>query len=249
MCQSHSGFSKPLCIFWTYFLFLANSLAVASPLSWQKECTEDPENWCQDVQTALRCGAVEHCQQIVWNKLPVKTIPCHMCKIMVSMVGKILQDNRTDVSSLKNSATFLALGTRCLYNYSERSALEPLPVNAGEFCNVCQIVVTYIDNELQENETQAEIGTLLVKGCHLLPKPLTDQCDEIVLQYEPEALRLLVQIMDPSFVCTKIGACESSKEDLMGEDPCVWGPSYWCKNMETATQCNAVEHCRRHIWY
>lgn len=57
----------------------------------------------------------------------------------------------------------------------ERSALEPLPVNAGEFCNVCQIVVTYIDNELEENETQAEIGTLLVKGCHLLPKPLTDK--------------------------------------------------------------------------
>uniref|UniRef100_A0A452HF46 Prosaposin n=1 Tax=Gopherus agassizii TaxID=38772 RepID=A0A452HF46_9SAUR len=77
-------------------LYLASYQAVASPLSWQKECTEDPENWCQDVQTALRCGAVEHCQQTVWNKLPVKTIPCHMCKLMVSMVGKILQDNRTD---------------------------------------------------------------------------------------------------------------------------------------------------------
>uniref|UniRef100_A0A674HZR2 Prosaposin n=1 Tax=Terrapene triunguis TaxID=2587831 RepID=A0A674HZR2_9SAUR len=75
------------------FLSLA---AVASPLSWQKECTEGPENWCQDLQTALRCGAVEHCQQTVWNKLPVKSIPCHMCKMVVSMLGKILQDNHTD---------------------------------------------------------------------------------------------------------------------------------------------------------
>nr|XP_048714068.1 prosaposin-like isoform X3 [Caretta caretta] len=469
--------------------------AVASPVSWQKECTEGPENWCQDLQTALRCGAVEHCQQTVWNKLPAKSIPCSMCKMVVSMVGKILQDNRTaerirafldkscqhlpfqdwsvkckkmvdtgmimivelskqvlsnpDVvcraitlcKSMENHedalkiqkpvqsneipvmdfpemmSPFLANVPLLLYpqdkpqqeslegghlcgdcvqlvadiqekvrtgpffteslvatakqlcehlgpnmangcksyvfeysefaiqfmkhmqenlgpenktplcgiceiavkaaesllsnnmtekqivqemekvcymlphgvlgqckdfvdsygkavvvmlleatnpevvcimlkccpksspSYIERSALEPLPVNAGEFCNVCQIVVTYIDDELEENETQAEIGTLLVKGCHLLPKPLTDKCDEIVLQYEPEALRLLVQIMDPSFVCTKIGACVSSKEDLMGEDPCVWGPSYWCKNMETATKCNAVEHCKRHIWY
>uniref|UniRef100_A0A8C3SU87 Prosaposin n=1 Tax=Chelydra serpentina TaxID=8475 RepID=A0A8C3SU87_CHESE len=221
-------------------LFFENGLtlslaAVASPVSWQNGCTEGPENWCQDLQTALRCGAVEHCQQTVWNKLPVKSIPCQMCKMVVSMVGKILQDNRTDKVGY--------LTFQCSVCLLERSALEPLPVNAGEFCNVCQIVVTYIDNELEENETQAEIGTLLVKGCHLLPKPLTDKCDEIVLQYEPEAIRLLVQIMDPSFVCTKIGACASSKEDLMGEDPCVWGPSYWCKNMETATQCN-VSHQR-----
>uniref|UniRef100_A0A8C8VFI2 Prosaposin n=1 Tax=Pelusios castaneus TaxID=367368 RepID=A0A8C8VFI2_9SAUR len=219
-------------VYWRY--------TVASPLSWQKECTESPENWCQNLETALQCGAVEHCQQTVWNMLPMKTIPCHMCKIIVSLIGKVLQNNQTDVSSLKNPATFLALGIECSTTVLIQGRL---PVNAGEFCNVCQLVVTYIDNELEENETQAEIGTLLVKGCHLLPKPLTDKCDAIVLQYEPEALRLLVQIMDPSFVCTKIGACASSKEDLMGKDPCVWGPSYWCKNMETAAECNVT-----HIW-
>ncbi|XP_067409049.1 prosaposin-like, partial [Emydura macquarii macquarii] len=507
--------------------------AVASPLSWQKECTEGPENWCQNLQSALRCGAVEHCQQTVWNKFPVKSIPCHMCKMMVSLVGRILQDNCTEeklrvfldkscgylpfqdwsvkckkmvdtgmimivelskqvlsnpdvvcraltlcksiethegalkfekplqsneipaMDFSKMASPFLAnvplllypqdkpqqdtwegghlcghcvqlvtdiqeevrtrpffpesfvanakqlceylgpsMADRCksyIFEHSEfavqlmsnvhpkdicgmvgfcpflkseplqslvpakvmhmsntkepeeqknlgpgnktplcgmceivvktverlmdnnmteaqivnemekvcymlphgvigqckdfvdsygkavvvmlleatnpevvcimlkccpkssplhteRIGLEQLPVNTGEFCNVCQIVVSYIDNELEENETQAEIGILLVKGCHLLPKPLTDKCDEIVLQYEPEALRLLVQIMDPFFVCTKVGACVSSKEDLMGKDPCVWGPSYWCKNMETAAQCNAVEHCKRHIW-
>uniref|UniRef100_A0A8C8RD38 Prosaposin n=1 Tax=Pelusios castaneus TaxID=367368 RepID=A0A8C8RD38_9SAUR len=71
-------------------------LSVASPLSWQKECTESPENWCQNLETALQCGAVEHCQQTVWNMLPMKTIPCHMCKIIVSLIGKVLQNNQTD---------------------------------------------------------------------------------------------------------------------------------------------------------
>ncbi|NXW84272.1 SAP protein, partial [Alopecoenas beccarii] len=154
-------------------------------------------------------------------------------------------------------------------------ALEQLGVGAGTFCNVCQLVITYFDNELLKNETLAELGGILEKGCELLPTPLTgqvscggstqpggdplpaplcaqplspSQCEALVVQYEPEAVRLLVQMMDPTFVCTKIRACDSPEEDVLDSDPCAWGPSYWCKNMATAVECHAVEHCRRHIW-
>ncbi|KAF1655624.1 Prosaposin, partial [Aptenodytes patagonicus] len=111
-----------------------------------------------------------------------------------------------------------------------------------------EIVITYFDNELLKNETLAELGDVLEKGCELLPTPLTDKCEALVVQYEPAAVRLLVQMMDPTFVCTKIRACDSSEEDLLGSDPCAWGPHYWCKNMATAVECHAVEHCRRHLW-
>ncbi|NXH17123.1 SAP protein, partial [Bucco capensis] len=126
--------------------------------------------------------------------------------------------------------------------------LEQLAVAAGGFCNVCQIVITYFDNELLKNETLAELGDMLEKGCELLPTPFTGQCEAMVVQYEPAAVRLLVQMMDPDFVCTKIRACDSHEEDLLDSDPCAWGPNYWCKNMATALECHAVEHCRRHIW-
>lgn len=53
------------------------------------------------------------------------------------------------------------------------AALEQLAVGAGAFCNVCQIVITYFDNELLKNETLAELGDVLEKGCELLPTPLT----------------------------------------------------------------------------
>lgn len=50
------------------------------------------------------------------------------------------------------------------------AALEPA---AGAFCNVCQIFITYLDNELLKNETLTELGAVLEKGCELLPGPLT----------------------------------------------------------------------------
>ncbi|NWZ73588.1 SAP protein, partial [Acrocephalus arundinaceus] len=153
-------------------------------------------------------------------------------------------------------------------------SLEQLAVSSGAFCNVCQIVITYFDNELLKNETLEELGEVLEKGCAMLPMPLTSkvsrgghpqlrgdtpdalpgsplsppQCQELVLQYEPAVVRLFVQMMDPTFVCTKIRACDSGKEDLLGSAPCVWGPQYWCKNMATAVECSAVAHCRRHVW-
>lgn len=108
-------------------------------------------------------------------------------------------------------------------------------MGAGAFCNVCQIVITYFDNELLKNETLEELGDVLEKGCELLPTPFTgmvswggggglvpipagwntpehripaspplspSQCEALVVQYEPAAVRLLVQMMDPNFVCT-----------------------------------------------
>ncbi|XP_042718833.1 prosaposin-like isoform X2 [Lagopus leucura] len=121
------------------------------------------------------------------------------------------------------------------------AALEPA---AGAFCNVCQIFITYLDNELLKNETLTELGAVLEKGCELLPGPLTSTCEALVMQYEPAAVRLLVQMMDPDFVCTKIRACDSE----LTSAPCAQGPDYWCISMATATECDAVEHCRQHVW-
>ena len=43
------------------------------------------------------------------------------------------------------------------------------------------------------------------------------------------------------------GLAESLK---LGSERCTWGPSYWCKSVETADECGegARAHCRKHVW-
>ncbi|XP_075390928.1 prosaposin [Tenrec ecaudatus] len=118
----------------------------------------------------------------------------------------------------------------------------------GGFCEVCKKLVNYLDKNLEKNSTKQEILAALEKGCHFLPEPYQNQCDQFVAQYEPVLIEILVEMMDPSFVCMKVGACPTAHKPLLGTEKCVWGPSYWCQNMETASQCNAVEHCKRHVW-
>ncbi|XP_041124402.1 prosaposin-like isoform X1 [Polyodon spathula] len=128
-------------------------------------------------------------------------------------------------------------------------AVDQARFKAGDFCQVCKMAVSYIDGILQQNATEAEIKAAVQKVCSFLPAAMQEECDQLVEQYEPMLVQLLLQMLDPDFVCTKLGVCASAaKPNLLGSEQCSWGPSFWCKNMDTASRCNAVEHCRRHVW-
>ncbi|XP_005671100.1 saposin-B-Val isoform X3 [Sus scrofa] len=230
-------------------------------------------------------SALELVEPIKKDLVPEKaTIYCEVCEFVVKEVAKLIDNNRTEeeiIHALDKVCSKLptSMSEECqelvdTYGSSILSLLlqeaspelvcsmlhlcstqglpvltaRVTPLKDGGFCEVCKRLVSYLDRNLEKNSTKQEILAALEKGCSFLPDPYQKQCDQFVTEYEPVLVEILVEVMEPSFVCSKIGACPSAHKPLLGTEKCVWGPSFWCQNMESAALCNAVEHCKRHVW-
>lgn len=168
------------------------------------------------------------------------------CKDLIETYGQAIIDLLVQQADPKTVCTMLGL---C--NGQDRAyvvALDKPRFKAGGYCEVCKMAVNYIDGILEKNATEAEIEEAVRKVCNFLPDSYKTQCDQLVQQYEPILVQLLLEMLDPDFVCMKLGACPETVRRLLGTEQCSWGPAFWCKNMETAKQCNAVAHCQRHVW-
>ncbi|XP_015143747.2 prosaposin isoform X3 [Gallus gallus] len=172
---------------------------------------------------------------------------CEMCEFAVRTAESLLENNMTEeqlVNDIEKVCYMLPHSVIGQCKDFVDSYGKAVVIMLLEATDPQAILISYLDNELLKNETLTELGDVLEKACELLPGPLTSTCEALVVQYEPAAVRLLVQMMDPDFVCTKIRACDSELTSV----PCAQGPDYWCISMATATKCDAVEHCRQHVW-
>jgi len=88
------------------------------------------------------------------------------------------------------------------------------PVSAGPTvpCELCELVIKYIDSELSDNATEAEIVKAVDEVCDILPDTVKETCEQFVAQYGPTVIALLLQELDPNQVCAKLGLCPSEKK-------------------------------------
>ncbi|XP_076075634.1 prosaposin-like isoform X1 [Mytilus galloprovincialis] len=151
------------------------------------------------------------------------------------------------------------------------------PVKSNEGCLVCETLMNYLSEALKENKTAAAIKSLLEKACNVLPTSMANECQGIVIAFGDIIIKELSQEIDPKQICKDIDMCPASKinnqlpksgsaaikEELknvlrkdnrlyykpknLGKKKCGFGPSYWCKSMETAQECGMVEHCKD-VW-
>ncbi|XP_037127600.1 prosaposin isoform X1 [Syngnathus acus] len=168
------------------------------------------------------------------------------CKDLIETYGQAIIELLVQQADPKTICTVLALckdATRAFV-----PALDKTVFKTGGYCKVCKMAVAYIDGILEKNATEEQIQEAVRKVCSFLPDSYQTECDQLVEQYEPMMVQMLLQMLDPDFVCLQVGACPEALRRLLGREQCTFGPSFWCRNMETATQCNAVDHCKRHMW-
>ncbi|XP_048361501.1 prosaposin isoform X2 [Sphaerodactylus townsendi] len=222
---------------------LKNSVSQAESLTLCDAC----EIMVEEVTSLLESNRSEeemvHAMDAVCAMLPEKGK--EECQSFVEVYGKAVIDMLLEATNPKLVCVMLKC---CTDKAVPAEIIVPVQSQNGDVCDVCKVVIAYVDKQLQKNATTAEIEAALERVCNLLPASYRDQCDQFVEQYEPMAVQLLAEMMDPGFVCSKLGACGVSTHPLLGSEKCVWGPGYWCKNLETAAKCNAVEHCKRHVW-
>uniref|UniRef100_A0A8C7JIR0 Prosaposin n=1 Tax=Oncorhynchus kisutch TaxID=8019 RepID=A0A8C7JIR0_ONCKI len=155
------------------------------------------------------------------------------CKDLIESYGQAIIKLLLQEADPKTICTVLGL---C--NDASRAfipVLDQSQVEAGGLCDICKMAVRYIDGILEQNATQAQIEDAVRKVCSFVPETL----------YECQYLTVGSVVV---LGLQKVGLCPEAVQSLLGMDQCSWGPAFWCKNMDSAKLCNAVAHCRRHVW-
>ncbi|XP_065054357.1 prosaposin-like [Rhopilema esculentum] len=86
-------------------------------------------------------------------------------------------------------------------------------VNGGQYCQICEVVVSYVEN-LLNNNTEAEIVQLVDQLCSYLGS-YKDECNALVKAYVPQIIELLKKELTPALVCKELGLCTAVRDMAM----------------------------------
>ncbi|XP_060569459.1 uncharacterized protein LOC132727883 isoform X3 [Ruditapes philippinarum] len=238
----------------------------------------------------------------VLGNLKSSVVTCETCKYIMSYVKTLLKDNKTEAAvqeALDKVCSYLPaqISDQCTAFVNEYTDMvvqliandvspdqvctaiglcssgkksqwgafvKILPDKQkakSDFCGPCKFLVDQLQEFLKENRTAKEIEEYMRKLCDILPDTVTAQCHDVVDQYIPAILDLIGQNLKPEEICKQLGFCNATvaqkKDDktlffkshkLVGTNKCTYGPAYWCANKDNAAECNAMEHCLRHVW-
>jgi len=74
-------------------------------------------------------------------------------------------------------------------------------------CQVCQLIVTYVEQLVAANNTVSEIVTQVKDLCNQFAGPFKTPCDQMAAQYIPQLVKWIVNKENPQAFCAQIGLC------------------------------------------
>lgn len=118
-------------------------------------------------------------------------------------------------SNLKNAKNCGAV-THCIQTVWEK---QKYPVDNDEICNICLDMVKQARDQLESNETQADLKAVFEGSCNLIPiKVVRKECKKMADDFIPELVEALASQMNPNVVCSVAGLCNNVAIDKMLEE-------------------------------
>lgn len=118
-------------------------------------------------------------------------------------------------SNLKNAKNCGAV-SHCIQTVWEK---QKYPVDNDEICNICLDMVKQARDQLESNETQADLKAVFEGSCNLIPiKVVKKECKKLADDFIPELVEALASQMNPNVVCSVAGLCNNAAIDKMLEE-------------------------------
>ncbi|XP_058444014.1 uncharacterized protein LOC131425826 isoform X2 [Malaya genurostris] len=93
---------------------------------------------------------------------------------------------------------------------------QTYPVDNDEICNICLDMVKQARDQLESNETQADLKAVFEGSCNLIPvKVVKKECRRLADDFIPELVEALASQMNPNVVCSVAGLCNNAAIDKM----------------------------------
>ncbi|GFR60011.1 proactivator polypeptide, partial [Elysia marginata] len=151
---------------------------------------------------------IEQALEGVCDTLPEEIRPeCHqfMEEYIPRLVGILITYKPEDV------CTVLAICSKKAADavHPPLQKLVERPVKNGPQCEICEFVMSKLDDILASNSTERQIEQALDQVCNFLPSSVKQQCDGFVSQYTPQLIQLLLQVK-PQQICTFLNLCTNN---------------------------------------
>ncbi|XP_029366504.1 surfactant protein Bb [Echeneis naucrates] len=126
---------------------------------------------------------------------------------------------------------------------------QPLPeVAPTSDCESCRTLAVLSRLHLGLNSTEPQTSSFLRSVCVHHPNAIP-KCKVFTRLYGSRLQRVLGNQMGGPHACERADLCVASEAlEPLGKNQCTWGPSYWCKDSETAKKCGNQAFCEKYIW-
>ncbi|KAI3372847.1 hypothetical protein L3Q82_023296, partial [Scortum barcoo] len=104
-------------------------------------------------------------------------------------------------------------------------------------CESCRTLAVLSRLHLGPNSTEPQASSFLQSVCVQHPNAVP-KCEAFIRICGSRLKKVLGNQMDTPHACERADLCAASKKlQQLGKNQCTWGPSYWCKDIETAQKC------------